>query len=49
MDKILLAMLIYRKSTIYEIRNFIKDNMRTICSDSTGSIQAAIKNYYQII
>ena len=43
MDKILLAMLIYRKSTIYEIRNFIKDNMRTICSDSTGSIQAAIK------
>lgn len=43
MDKILLAMLIYRKSTIYEIRNFIKDNMRAICSDSTGSIQAAIK------
>lgn len=43
MDKILLAMLIYKRFTIYEIRNYIKDHMRTICSDSTGSIQAAIK------
>lgn len=43
MDKILLSMLLFRRSTIYEIRNFIRDHMRTICSDSMGSIQAAIK------
>lgn len=43
MDKIILGMILFRKSTLYEIRNYIKNYMKTICSDSTGSIQAAIK------
>ena len=43
MDKILLGMLLFRRSTIYEIRNYIKNNMKPICSDSTGSIQAGLK------
>ena len=43
MDKILLGMLLFRRSTIYEIRNYIKCNMKPICSDSTGSIQAGLK------
>lgn len=43
MDKIILGMILFRKSTLYEIRNYIKEYMKTICSDSTGSIQAAIR------
>lgn len=43
MDKIILAMLLFKRSTIYEIRDFIHNHMRTICSDSMGSIQAGIK------
>jgi len=43
MDKILLGMLLFRRSTIYEIRDFIHNHMRTMCSDSMGSIQAGIK------
>lgn len=43
MDKILLAMLLFRRSTIYEIHNFIKEHMKPICSDSMGSIQAGLK------
>lgn len=43
MDKLILGMILFKKSTIYEIRNFIKENLYEMCSYSTGSIQAAIK------
>jgi len=32
-----------KRLTVYEIRNIIKRNFKDICSDSMGSIQAAIK------
>ncbi len=43
MDKIILGILMLRKMTAYEIRNVIKNNFKSICSDSLGSIQAALK------
>ena len=43
MDKILLGLLMLKRLTIYEIHNIIKLNYRAMCSDSLGSIQAAIK------
>lgn len=43
MDKIILGLVLFKRSTIYEIRNFIKENLKPMCSYSTGSIQAAIK------
>jgi DNA-binding PadR family transcriptional regulator len=43
MDKIILGMLMLKRITIYEIRNIIKLNFKSMCSDSMGSIQASIK------
>lgn len=43
MDKIILGILILKRLTIYEIRNIISKNFKSMCSDSLGSIQAAIK------
>lgn len=43
MDKIILGLLMFRGLTIYELRSFIETNFTSICSNSTGSIQAAIK------
>lgn len=43
MDKVLLGMLMLKRLTIYEMRNLIKLNFQAMCSDSLGSIQAAIK------
>lgn len=43
MDKIILGIILFKRSTLYELRNFIKDNLQEMCSYSTGSIQAAIK------
>lgn len=43
MDKIILGLLMIKHLTIYEIRNIIKANLQSMCSDSMGSIQAAIK------
>lgn len=43
MDKIILGLLLLKRLTIYELRNIIRANMKDMCSDSTGSIQAAIK------
>lgn len=43
MDKIILGILMLKRVTIYEIRNIIKLNFQSMCSDSMGSIQVAIK------
>ena len=44
MENIIISMLIFKAMTIYEIRAYIKRNLTTVCSDSLGSIQTAIKN-----
>ena len=43
MEKIILGILMLRRFTLYEIRNIIKLNFKSMCSDSSGSIQAALK------
>jgi len=43
MDKLLLGLLMLQRLTVYELRNIISKKLWGICSDSTGSIQAAIK------
>jgi len=43
MDKLILGILMLRKLTVYEIRAVIRMNFQAMCSDSMGSIQAAIK------
>ena len=43
MDKIILGILMLRRMTAYELRNTIRDNFQSMCSDSLGSIQAALK------
>ena len=43
MDKIILGILMLRRMTTYELRNTIRDNFKSMCSDSLGSIQAALK------
>lgn len=43
MEYIILCLLILKKMTIYEIRTYIQQNLSTVCSDSLGSLQTAIK------
>ena len=43
MDKIILGILMLRRMTAYELRNVIRNNFKSMCSDSLGSIQAALK------
>jgi DNA-binding PadR family transcriptional regulator len=43
MDKIILGLLMLQRLTVYEIRNIISKNFQPMCSDSMGSIQAAMK------
>jgi len=43
MDKLILGLLMIQRLTVYEIRTVVKKNFWGICSDSMGSIQAAIK------
>lgn len=43
MVNIVLGLLLLDPLTIYEMRSFISQNLQSICSDSMGSIQAAIK------
>lgn len=43
MDKIILGILMMKRLTAYEIRNIIRHNFSSMCSDSLGSIQAALK------
>ena len=43
MEYIILSMLLCKAMTAYEIRNYIIKNLTTVCSNSLGSIQTAIK------
>ncbi|MCL2044869.1 MAG: PadR family transcriptional regulator [Oscillospiraceae bacterium] len=43
MEKIILGILMLKRLTLYEIRNIIKTSFKSMCSDSSGSIQAALK------
>lgn len=43
MEHIILSLLLLKGMTIYEIRTYIQQNLSTVCSDSLGSIQVAIK------
>lgn len=43
MENIILSLLLIKSMTIYEIRMFIQECLSTVCSDSLGSIQAAVK------
>ena len=43
MEYIILSMLLCKAMTVYEIRNYIIKNLTTVCSNSFGSIQTAIK------
>lgn len=44
MENIILSLLLIKSMTIYEMRMFIQQCLSSVCSDSMGSIQAAIKN-----
>lgn len=43
MENIILSLLLVKSMTIYEMRMFIQQNLSTVCSDSLGSLQSAIK------
>jgi len=43
MEKLILGILMLKKLTVYEIRAIVKANFQSMCSDSLGSIQSAIK------
>lgn len=43
MENIILSLLLLKSMTIYEMRVFIQQNLSTVCSDSFGSLQSAIK------
>lgn len=43
MDKLILGILMLQRMTAYEIKNTIKTSFKSMCSDSLGSIQAALK------
>lgn len=43
MDKIILSLLLIKSMTIYEMRGFITQYLSSACSNSLGSLQAAIK------
>lgn len=43
MENIILSLLLLKSMTIYEMRAFIQKNLGTVCSDSIGSIQSALK------
>lgn len=48
MDKIILGILMLKRMTAYEIKNVIKTSYKSMCSDSLGSIQAALKKLYEL-
>ena len=43
LENIILSLILLKPMTIYEIRAYIQQNLSTVCSDSLGSMQAAIK------
>ena len=48
MDKIILGILMLHRMTAYELRNFIRNNFKSMYSDSLGSIQAALKKLFEL-
>lgn len=47
MDKIILGILMLHRMTAYEMKNVIKNSFKSMCSDSLGSIQAALKRLFE--
>ena len=47
MDKLILGLLMIKHFTVYEIRQVLRQNFSSMCSDSLGSIQAALKKLSQ--
>ena len=47
MDKLILGLLMIKSFTVYEIRQVMRQNFSSMCSDSLGSIQAALKKLSQ--
>lgn len=47
MDKLILGLLMIKYFTVYEIRQVMRQNFSSMCSDSLGSIQAALKKLSQ--
>lgn len=43
METIILSLLLLKAMTLYEMRSYIQKNLSTVCSDSLGSMQTAIK------
>lgn len=43
MEYIILSLLLLKSMTIYEMRRYIQQNLSTVCSDSLGSLQVAVK------
>ncbi|MCR4692166.1 MAG: PadR family transcriptional regulator [Lachnospiraceae bacterium] len=43
MENIILSLILLKAMTIYEMRTYIQQNLSTVCSDSLGSMQTAIK------
>ena len=43
MENIILSLIILKPMTIYEMRAYIQQNLSTVCSDSLGSMQTAIR------
>lgn len=47
MDKIILGILMLHRMTAYEMKNVIKNSFKSMCSDSLGSIQVALKRLFE--
>lgn len=47
MDKLILGLLMIKHFTVYEIRQVLRQNFSSMCSDSLGSIQEALKKLSQ--
>lgn len=48
MNNIILDILMMRRMTAYELRSVLGDHFQSMCSDSLGSIQAALKKLLQL-
>ena len=48
MNNIILDILMMRRMTAYELRSVLGEHFQSMCSDSLGSIQAALKKLLQL-
>ncbi|MDR2569193.1 MAG: helix-turn-helix transcriptional regulator [Oscillospiraceae bacterium] len=48
MDKLILGLLMMRRLTVYEIRSIIRQYFQSMCSDSLGSIRAAVNKLMKL-